>query len=138
MSKTVIRTVCGLPDCMHCGLSVEVDDGVITRVRPGDFPDPADRGVCVKGMATREMIYHPDRLKYPLKRAGERGEDKWQRVSWDEALTAIAAKLQEIGQRYGPASVAWMTSMHAQPRRWRLLSTGQSHQGHYGGLSGLR
>jgi anaerobic selenocysteine-containing dehydrogenase len=111
MAKTVIRTVCGLPDCLHCGLSAEVDDGLITRIRPGDFPDPADRGVCAKGMATRQMTYHPDRLKYPLKRAGERGEDKWQRVSWDEALTAIAAKLQEIGQQYGPASVAWMTSM---------------------------
>ena len=55
MAKTVIRTVCGLPDCLHCGLSAEVDDGVITKIRPGDFPDPADRGVCAKGMATREM-----------------------------------------------------------------------------------
>jgi anaerobic dimethyl sulfoxide reductase subunit A len=111
MAKTITRTVCGLPDYMGCGLSVEVEDGVITRVRPGDFPDPADRGVCRKGLATREMVYHPDRLKYPLKRAGERGEGKWQRVSWDEALTDIAARLQEIGQRYGPGSVAWIVSV---------------------------
>ena len=111
MAKTIIRTVCGLPDYMRCGLSVEVEDGVITRIRPGDFPDPADRGVCLKGLATREMVYHPDRLKYPVKRTGERGEGKWQRVSWDEALTAIAAQLQDIGQRYGPNSVAWMISM---------------------------
>ena len=97
MSKTTIRTVCGLPDYMRCGLCVEVEDGRITRVRPADFPDPADRGICVKALATREMVYHPDRLKHPLKRMGERGEDKWQRVSWDEALTAIAAQLQEIG-----------------------------------------
>ena len=74
MAKTIIRTVCGLPDYMRCGLSVEVEDGVITRIRPGDFPDPADLGVCLKGLATREMVYHPDRLKYPLKRVGERGE----------------------------------------------------------------
>src|SRR5512137_650251 len=111
MAKTVVRTVCGLPDYMRCGLSVEVEDGVITRIRPGDFPDPADRGVCLKGLATREMVYHPDRLKHPLKRVGERGGEKWQRVSWDEALTAIAAQLQEIGQRYGPNAVAWMISM---------------------------
>lgn len=110
MAKTTIRTVCGLTDYMRCGLSVEVEDGVITKIHPADFPDPADRGACLKGLATREMVYHPDRLKYPLKRIGERGEDKWQRVSWDEALTAIAAKLQEIAQRYGPDAVAWMVN----------------------------
>jgi anaerobic selenocysteine-containing dehydrogenase len=110
MSKTTIRTVCGLPDYMRCGLSVDVEDGVITKIRPADFPDPADRGACLKGLAMREMVYHPDRLKYPLKRLGERGEDKWQRVSWDEAMTAIAAKLQEVGQRYGADSVAWIIS----------------------------
>jgi anaerobic selenocysteine-containing dehydrogenase len=111
MAKTIVRTVCGLPDYMRCGLSVEVEDGAITRIRPGDFPDPADRGICLKASATREMVYHPDRLKYPLKRVGERGEDRWQRVSWDEALTAIASQLQEIGQRYGPTAVAWMVSV---------------------------
>lgn len=110
MAKTTTRTVCGLPDYMGCGLSVEVEDGIITRVRPGDFPDPADRGVCPKGLASRRMVYHPDRLKYPLKRSGQRGEGKWQRVSWDEALTDIAARLQEIGQRCGPNSVAWLAS----------------------------
>ncbi len=110
MAKTMTRTVCGLPDYMGCGLSVEVEDGVITRVRPGDFPDPADRGVCPRGLASRHMVYHPDRLKYPLKRAGDRGEGKWRRVSWEEALTDIAARLQDIAQRYGPGSVAWLAS----------------------------
>jgi anaerobic selenocysteine-containing dehydrogenase len=111
MAKTIIRTACGLPDYMRCGLSVEVEDGLITKIRPGDFPDPADRGVCLKGLATRELVYHPDRLKYPMKHIGDRGEGIWQRTTWDEALTAIAAKLQEIGQQYGPNSVAWITSM---------------------------
>ncbi len=110
MARTTIRTVCGLPECMRCGLSIEVDDGAI-KIRPADFPDPTDRGACRKGLAVRELVHHPDRLKYPLKRVGDIGEGKWQRVSWDEALTAIAAKLQEIGQRYGQNSVAWMTSV---------------------------
>ena len=111
MAKTMTRTVCGLPDYMACGLRVEVEDGVITRVRPGDFPDPADRGVCRRGLASRDMVYHPDRLKYPLKRDGERGQGRWQRVSWDEALGDIAGKLQEIAQRYGSGSVAWLVSV---------------------------
>ncbi len=110
MAKTITRTVCGLPDYIGCGLSVEVEDGVITRVRPGDFPDPADRGACPRGLASRQMVYHPDRLQYPLKRTGERGLGHWQRVSWDRALGDIAARLQDIAQRYGPGAVAWLVS----------------------------
>ncbi|MBE0481627.1 MAG: molybdopterin-dependent oxidoreductase, partial [Dehalococcoidia bacterium] len=52
--------------------------------------------------------YYPDRLKYPLKRAGERGEGKWQRVSWDEALDTIADRLGDIRERHGSQSVAWV------------------------------
>ncbi len=110
MAKTMIRTVCGLPDYMACGLRVEVEDGVITRVRPGDFPDPADRGACSRGLSSRGMVYHPDRLQYPLKRAGQRGAGQWRRVSWDEALADISTGLQEIAGRHGPGSVAWLVS----------------------------
>jgi len=76
--KVTIRTVCGMPDYLQCGLSVEVTDGVITKVRPADFPDPVDKGACPKGLATPELVYHPDRLRHPLKRVGERGGGKWQ------------------------------------------------------------
>jgi len=100
-----------MTDYLKCGLSVEVNDGVITEVRPADFPDQADKGACVIGLATAELVTHPDRLRYPLRRVGARGSGEWQRISWDEAMDSIAAKLQGIIKEYGPTAVAWMTSM---------------------------
>ena len=53
----------------------------------------------------REILYAPDRLKYPMKRVGERGEDRWKRISWNEALTTIADKLGEIKKEYGAEAI---------------------------------
>lgn len=111
--KVTIRTVCGMPDYLRCGLSVEVTDGVITKVRPADFPDPVDKGACPKGLATPELVYHQDRLRHPLKRVGERGGGKWQRISWEEALDSIVAKHQGLVTQYGSTSIAWMAPIFA-------------------------
>ncbi len=109
--KVTIRTVCPLHDGLMCGLSVEIANGVITKVSPADFPDPFDRGACAKGLATPQLVYHPDRLRHPLKRAGERGEGKWQRPSWDEALDSISAKLRDLNQRYDSTAIAWISGL---------------------------
>ena len=55
-----------------------------------------------------EAVNHPDRLKYPLKRAGERGENKWERISWDEALDIIEENVRRIQKEYGPESIVGM------------------------------
>ncbi len=60
---------------------------------------------CIKGVTIPDVMYHPNRLLYPLKRAGERGEGKWERISWDEALNTIAGKLKEIKEKYGPEAI---------------------------------
>ncbi len=98
--NATIRTTCISRDDQRCGLLVHVTDGVITKVDPADFHDPRDRGVCARGLATAELVYHQDRLRYPLNRIGERGQDRWQRISWEEALDSIAAKLQEVAQHH--------------------------------------
>jgi len=103
----VIRTVCAHVDGGTCGLLMHVVNGVITRVDPADFPDRAHRGACAKGLATSQWVHHPDRLRAPLKRVGGRGEGKWQRISWEEALDDLSSKLKEIARRYGSTSVAW-------------------------------
>jgi anaerobic selenocysteine-containing dehydrogenase len=59
----------------------------------------------MKGQSAPELLYHPDRLKYPLKRADNRGENKWQRISWDEALDTVSEALLKVKQEYGAESI---------------------------------
>ena len=103
----VTRTVCGIVDGVRCGILAHVKDGVLVKVEPADFPDPRFRHICAKALCSTKLVYHPDRLKYPLKRVGKRGEGKWQRISWDEALDTIANRLGEIRGKYGNESLAW-------------------------------
>lgn len=89
-----------------CGVLVHVRDGVITKLE-GDPDFPTNHGtMCSKGLAFKQLVYHPDRLKYPMKRAGKRGEGKWERITWDEALDTIASKLQQVKRDYGAESIA--------------------------------
>ncbi|MBL7119436.1 MAG: molybdopterin-dependent oxidoreductase [Dehalococcoidia bacterium] len=108
--EKTVRTVCAMGCGMACGLLAHVRDGALTKIEPADFPDPKYRHLCARALATIKLVYHPDRLKYPLKRLGERGEGKWQRISWDEALETIAARLKEIGERHGWRSLMWETA----------------------------
>jgi len=96
---------------MACGLLAHVHNGVLAKVEPADFPDPRYRHICARGLSSPKIVYHPDRLRYPLKRVGQRGEGKWQRISWGEALVTIAARFQDVADRYGPRSIAWATNV---------------------------
>jgi len=90
-----------------CGVKVHVKDGRVTKVT-GDEEHPMSKGyICSKGVASVDYMYHPDRLRHPLKRAGEKGENKWERISWDEALDTVAEKLMRYKEEYGPESVAF-------------------------------
>jgi anaerobic selenocysteine-containing dehydrogenase len=72
----------------------------------GDPDSPTSKGyICAKGKSAPELLYHPDRLKYPMKRAGSRGENKWQRITWDEALDTVSEKLLKAKQDYGAESI---------------------------------
>ncbi|MFH0728058.1 MAG: molybdopterin-dependent oxidoreductase [Pseudomonadota bacterium] len=70
-------------------------------------PDhPWSRGyLCAKGRAQYEWLYHANRLRYPMKRAGKKAGGKWERISWDRALTEIADKLTDIKDTYGNESI---------------------------------
>ncbi|CAB1056533.1 Oxidoreductase, molybdopterin-binding [Olavius sp. associated proteobacterium Delta 1] len=87
-----------------CGILVTRKGQTITEVR-GDPDCEFDRGyICPKGRALPELLYHPDRLKYPLKRIGQKGADKWQPISRDEALDTIASKIKKYTEEFGPES----------------------------------
>ena len=89
-----------------CGLSVTVRDGNITEISNATFDNPDfPPRICLRGLSQLQYVYHPDRLKYPMKSVGPRGSGQWQQISWDEATTTIANKFTEIAQKYGPTAV---------------------------------
>lgn len=105
MTTTVLKSVCRM--CHGgCGVLVHVRDGEVVKLQ-GDPDSPLSQGrMCPKGRAGIEQLYHPDRLTYPMKRAGERGGGRWERISWDAALDTIAGKIEELRAAYGIESVA--------------------------------
>lgn len=89
-----------------CVLWAHVIDGRIIKTEAANFMDqPEDRHCCLKGLASAQLPYYPDRLKYPLRKTGARGEGKWERISWDMALDTIAEKLKETREKYGARAV---------------------------------
>src|SRR4030042_2502004 len=103
----IVRTYCARMDHGGCGILAHVENGKITKIE-GNPDAPLNRGtICAKGLAQIEKLNHPDRIKYPMKRKGERGEGKWQRISWDEALETIAEKISEIIKEDGPRAISF-------------------------------
>ena len=98
MSTNIVRAVCP-HDCPDtCALLVKVTDGVATEVR-GDPDHPTTAGVlCTKVARYTERTYHKDRLLYPQKRVGKKGEGKFVRISWEEALETISSRLKGIAK----------------------------------------
>lgn len=97
---TLVPTVCF--NCESaCGLLAYVDRKTLDIKKfEGNPLHPGSRGRnCAKGPATINQIYDPERILYPLKRVGARGEGKWKRVSWDEALGDIAGRMRESLER---------------------------------------
>ncbi|WP_281718622.1 molybdopterin-containing oxidoreductase family protein [Pandoraea apista] len=95
----VVRAACP-HDCPDtCALHVTVENGVAIKVQ-GDPDHPTTKGVlCTKVSRYTERTYHPDRLLYPLKRVGPKGGGQFVRISWDQALDEIAARLSAIAAR---------------------------------------
>lgn len=89
-----------------CLAELTVDDGRLTKVRPANGSPFNLSRMCVKGLATPELVYHSSRLTNPLKRAGARGDNRWDEISWDQALKEIAERLDEIRSESGPESIA--------------------------------
>ncbi len=103
----IIKTHCARMDHGGCGILAHVENGKITKI-VGDPDSPISKGfICAKGLAQIERLHHPDRLLYPMKRMGEKGEGKWKRISWDEALDVIAGKIKETIERDGQKAISF-------------------------------
>jgi len=118
---TVTRTNHWSPPGCHnsCGVLLYTKDNKLVKVE-GDPLSPHVNGrLCIRCLNMPEAVNHPDRLKYPMIRAGKRGENKWERISWDEAYDIIEKKVNQIKKDYGPESIV---GVHGTGRNinWQL------------------
>ena len=103
---SVVASMCGV--CPSgCGVNVHLVDGRIERLTP--LHDHPQGIVCPRGLQAKEIVYSPDRLLYPQRRAGKRGSGEFERISWDEAYDSIVQNLQKIAQKYGPEAACIYT-----------------------------
>ena len=104
--REIRRSYCGL--CHpRCGTLLHIEDGNVVKVT-GDPDHPITRGViCERGRLMLDHLYHPQRLNHPLKRVGEKGEGRWQRITWDQALDEVAEKLSGLRDKYGAETLAF-------------------------------
>lgn len=88
-----------------CGVLVFLKQGHVKKIL-GDPDCPINRGtLCAKGLASTKLLYHPERLLYPVKRIGKKGSGRWQRISWDEAMELLSQKILEYRDKFGPESI---------------------------------
>jgi anaerobic dimethyl sulfoxide reductase subunit A len=139
---TVIIPTGACHDCGgRCVIKVHVKDGVAVRVETDDGEEPQLRA-CARGRAYRKRVYDPNRLKYPMKRVGKRGEGKFQRISWDEALDTVARELLRVKEKYGPSAILDIDysgaagQFHRPLSINRLLTMFGGYTTHWGGASG--
>ena len=107
----VSRSTHGTNCTGQCAFNVYVKNGVVWREEQqgeygssGDAPDYGPRG-CQKGLSHSRYMYGKQRILYPLKRVGERGEGKWERITWEQAMTEIADKFIDHSVEYGPEAI---------------------------------
>lgn len=105
MVKHVVCSICDI----GCQLRAEAADGRVTKILPHEDPI-LSANICFKGTAAPQIHNHPDRLRVPLKRIGARGEDRWEEISYAQALDEIAQQLTTVVDAYGPEALAVSTS----------------------------
>lgn len=109
----------------HCKVEVHIQNGRVEKIEEDKaFPRaellrPIVRA-CPRSRSAAEWLYHPRQLRYPLKRVGERGDGKWIRISWDQALDEIAQELMRIKEKYGPEAVATSSGTGRTHDEYRL------------------
>ena len=115
----------------RCPVRCFTKAGKVIRIETDNtLPDATDAPrqirACQRGRSMRERIYSPDRLKYPMKRIGKRGEGKFERISWEEAVKTIASEWKRIRDAYGNESIYWQycsgqQSIVSSRRAWQRL-----------------
>ncbi|EBE8061571.1 dimethyl sulfoxide reductase subunit A [Salmonella enterica] len=108
--EKLVWSACTVNCGSRCPLHMHVVDGEIKYVETDntgndDYDELHQVRACLRGRSMRRRVYNPDRLKYPMKRVGKRGEGKFERISWEEAYSTIASNLQRLIKEYGNDSI---------------------------------
>ncbi len=137
----IIRATSAFDCGGRCPLRLHVKNNKIIRVEGDDAEEPHQLRACLRCRAYRKYIHHQDRLKYPLKRIGKKGEGKFKRISWDEALGEIAKKLEHVKKIYGNESIflvngaGYLGALHDGTFALILLSQFGGYSTRYGNVS---
>lgn len=107
VEEKVFQGVCRCDCGGGCHMNVHVRDGKVVKTSKIEAEDPLHTRICQRGLTHAQRIYAPDRVKYPMRRVGERGEDKWEQLTWDEAVEYICSKWKSYIDQYGNTSVMY-------------------------------
>jgi DMSO reductase family type II enzyme molybdopterin subunit len=134
----VVRGTHGINCAGTCAFNVYVKNGIVWREEQqaeygasGDSPDYGPRG-CQKGLRHSKYMYGPQRILYPMKRVGERGAGKWERVTWEQATTEIADCFIDVATQHGPQAISLGTGTQLSLKRASMAGLSR-----FGALNGL-
>jgi thiosulfate reductase/polysulfide reductase chain A len=118
-----VPTMCEM--CVwRCGVLARVEENRVVKLE-GNPDNPHSHGrLCARGQSGLMNTYDPDRVLYPLVRAGQRGEGKFRRATWDEALDIMAGKMLEIKQKYGPEAMVFSSTHNLSQVQFENLLNG--------------
>ena len=139
--EILVRTTSALDCGGRCPLRMYVKDGIIQRIETDDHENVDEQlRACWRGRAYRHWIYHQDRLLYPMKRTGERGEGQWEQISWDEAMETIITRLTRIKDVYGNSAIFYgggghMGALHTAGSLAKALNMFGGYTASYGNIS---
>ena len=115
----ICHTVCAIcSPANNCGVNAYVRDGRMVKLEGMDEHPQSKGRMCVKGLSGRQFAYREDRIQTPLKRVGERGEGKFEPITWEQAYDEIASRLNGIKAEYGADAVAFFGGYNKWYRPW--------------------
>lgn len=121
--EELFATPCRSNCFQSCFLNAHIRDGKVTKTSMRPYPNDDYSGCCLRGMSLVQRTYSPTRIKYPMRRVGERGADQWERITWDEAIAEIAEKFTSAQEQYGDQAV--------------VVDTGSGNYGLVNGVQGV-